>query len=54
MNLAPITVAIHTLGRDARQDFIDGLRDGLTRTFKVLSPRWFYDERGCELFEAIT
>ena len=54
MNLAPITVAIHTLGRDARQDFIDGLRDGLTRTPKVLSPRWFYDERGCELFEEIT
>jgi L-histidine N-alpha-methyltransferase len=27
---------------------------GLTATPKVLSPRWFYDERGSSLFDAIT
>jgi L-histidine Nalpha-methyltransferase len=54
MNLAPITVAIHTLGRNSRQEFIDGLRQGLVQAPKILSPRWFYDDRGCELFERIT
>ena len=29
-------------------------RRGLTATPKVLPPKWFYDERGSELFEAIT
>ena len=27
---------------------------GLTATPKTLSPKWFYDERGSELFEKIT
>ena len=27
---------------------------GLTKPFKELSPRYFYDERGSELFEQIT
>ena len=30
------------------------VRAGLTRPFKELSPRYFYDERGSELFEEIT
>jgi L-histidine N-alpha-methyltransferase len=30
------------------------VRAGLTRPFKELSPRYFYDERGCRLFERIT
>lgn len=54
MNLAPITVAIHTLGRDSRQDLIDDVRRGLTQSPKILPPRWFYDERGSDLFEKIT
>src|SRR5438477_7136450 len=54
MNLAPVTLAIHTLGHDARQEFIDEVRAGLTATPKRLSPRWFYDDRGCELFDLIT
>jgi L-histidine Nalpha-methyltransferase len=29
-------------------------REGLTKTPKELSPKWFYDERGSALFEAIT
>src|ERR1044072_6725037 len=27
---------------------------GLTSTPKTLSPTWFYDERGCELYDQIT
>ena len=30
------------------------VRDGLTRTPKTTSPKWFYDARGSELFEEIT
>ena len=30
------------------------VRAGLTSPFKELSPRYFYDERGSELFEEIT
>jgi L-histidine N-alpha-methyltransferase len=30
------------------------VRAGLTKPFKELSPRYFYDERGSQLFEAIT
>ena len=54
VSLAPITIAVHTLGRDARVEFIDDVRQGLTRTPKALPPRWFYDDRGCELFDEIT
>jgi L-histidine N-alpha-methyltransferase len=27
---------------------------GLSAEAKALSPKWFYDDRGCELFEAVT
>jgi L-histidine Nalpha-methyltransferase len=30
------------------------VRRGLTATPKELPPKWFYDDRGCELFDAIT
>ena len=30
------------------------VRDGLTRTPKCLPPKWFYDDRGSDLFEQIT
>ena len=54
MSLAPITMAVHTLGRDSHQAFIDDVRAGLRSDPKTLPPRWFYDDRGCELFDAIT
>jgi L-histidine Nalpha-methyltransferase len=38
------------LGKSLRQD----VADGLTAFPKVLPPKWFYDERGSELFEEIT
>jgi ergothioneine biosynthesis protein EgtB len=34
-------------------DFRDDVLAGLARTPKSLSPKWFYDARGSELFEAI-
>lgn len=37
-------------GADLRADVLHGL----TRTPKVLPPKWFYDARGSELFEEIT
>jgi L-histidine N-alpha-methyltransferase len=38
------------IGRALRAD----VRNGLTQTPKELPPKWFYDDRGCELFDAIT
>jgi L-histidine Nalpha-methyltransferase len=38
------------LDKALRQD----VREGLTATPKTLPPKWFYDERGSELFEEIT
>jgi L-histidine N-alpha-methyltransferase len=47
-NTPPYTV------RRSRQQMIADVRLGLTRTPKQLSPKYFYDERGSELFEEIT
>jgi L-histidine Nalpha-methyltransferase len=33
---------------------VDDVRDGLTRRLKELPPKYFYDERGSELFDRIT
>jgi L-histidine N-alpha-methyltransferase len=54
MSLAPITIAIHAFGRHWREALVADVREGLTRDPKVLPPRWFYDEHGSELFDAIT
>jgi L-histidine N-alpha-methyltransferase len=54
MILAPITIAIHTFGQDTRDQLVADVRAGLARTPKSLPPRWFYDERGSTLFDAIT
>ena len=44
--------------RDVREDvprqLADDVREGLLARPKTLSSRWFYDQRGSELFEAIT
>lgn len=39
---------------DRRQGMIDEVRAGLTAGRKELSPKYFYDRRGSELFEEIT
>ena len=54
MTLAPLTIAIHTFGQDLRDDLVRDVRAGLGAYPRSLPPRWFYDERGSELFEAIT
>ncbi|HEX2126844.1 MAG TPA: L-histidine N(alpha)-methyltransferase [Thermoleophilaceae bacterium] len=33
---------------------VDDVRDGLTRSLKELPPKYFYDERGSDLFDRIT
>jgi L-histidine N-alpha-methyltransferase len=38
----------------SRQQMVDDVRDGLTANPKQLSPKYFYDEHGSELFEEIT
>ena len=38
----------------APQSLADEVRDGLSRALKELSPKYFYDERGSRLFDAIT
>lgn len=40
----------HDIERALRAD----VQTGLTGTPKELPPKWFYDDRGCELFDAIT
>jgi len=42
-----------TAGAD-RDGMLQEVRDGLTREQKELSPKYFYDRRGSELFEEIT
>jgi L-histidine Nalpha-methyltransferase len=40
--------------RRSRQQMVRDVRQGLTTSPKQLSPKYFYDERGSELFEEIT
>ena len=40
--------------RRSREQMVRDVREGLTRSPKQLSPKYFYDERGSELFEEIT
>jgi L-histidine Nalpha-methyltransferase len=40
--------------RRSRQQMVRDVREGLTKSTKQLSPKYFYDERGSELFEEIT
>ena len=40
--------------RRSRQQMVRDVREGLTMMPKQLSPKYFYDERGSELFEEIT
>lgn len=40
--------------RRSRQQMVRDVREGLTKAKKQLSPKYFYDERGSELFEEIT
>jgi L-histidine N-alpha-methyltransferase len=54
--LAPPTPRIDVLYRpeERAQALREDVASGLTATPKHLSPQWFYDERGSQLFDAIT
>jgi L-histidine N-alpha-methyltransferase len=43
----------HHLDEAHERGLADDVLDGLTRPFKELPPKHFYDERGCELFDRI-
>ncbi len=47
-----ITIESHLHG-DAARTLADDVRDGLTRPFKELPPKHFYDSRGAALFDQI-
>ena len=49
-----IDVQVHLGTMDRREALIRDVREGLTREPKELPPKWFYDERGSELFGEIT
>jgi L-histidine Nalpha-methyltransferase len=49
-----ITVEVHLPPGGPLSGMAADVRAGLTSPFKELSPRYFYDERGSELFEQIT
>jgi L-histidine Nalpha-methyltransferase len=49
-----ITIEVHLPPGGPLSGMAADVRAGLTKPFKELSPRYFYDERGSELFEAIT
>lgn len=51
---ATITVDHHLGPDDLARALRHDVRHGLTAEPKTLPPKWFYDDRGCELFEAIT
>jgi L-histidine N-alpha-methyltransferase len=54
MTMSALTVERHLDADDAVAQFAEDVRTGLTRSPKELPPRWFYDDRGSELFERIT
>ncbi|KNX37515.1 L-histidine N(alpha)-methyltransferase [Luteipulveratus halotolerans] len=49
-----LDVSVHLDPTSLAAQMADDVRDGLTRTPKVLPPKYFYDARGSELFDQIT
>ncbi len=45
---------VHLTAEELRRAILEDARVGLTSTPKRLPPKWFYDERGCDLFDQIT
>jgi L-histidine N-alpha-methyltransferase len=54
MTRATLSVAVHLQPGDLHAALVADARRGLTTTPKDLPPKWFYDARGSELFDAIT
>jgi L-histidine N-alpha-methyltransferase len=51
---APIRVDVHLSGADLETSLAADVRRGLTASPKELPPKWFYDDRGSDLFDQIT
>jgi L-histidine Nalpha-methyltransferase len=51
---ATLQVDVYLTPEDRLQALREDVREGLTSSPKELPPKWFYDERGSELFEEIT
>ena len=51
-----VTMEVHLHPEEARSALLDEVRAGLCQEgrLKELSPKWLYDERGSQLFDAIT
>ena len=49
-----LVVDVHLGDAERRAALADDARAGLTARPKCLSPVWFYDERGSQLFDEIT
>jgi L-histidine Nalpha-methyltransferase len=49
-----LQIDVHLTAEDLRRELARDVRSGLTSRPKELPPRWFYDERGSQLFEEIT
>jgi L-histidine N-alpha-methyltransferase len=49
-----LTLDIHLVRHDVERALRDDVYRGLTSTPKELPPKWFYDERGSQLFDDIT
>ena len=52
--IVPVTVDVHLGPDDLQAALRADVRAGLTHDPKCLPPKWFYDERGSQLFEQIT
>ena len=49
-----VRVDVHLAPTDLHDALVQDARRGLTTTPKDLPPKWFYDERGSQLFDEIT
>jgi L-histidine N-alpha-methyltransferase len=49
-----VTIDVHLPAGGGLDELAADTREGLSREFKELPPKYFYDERGSELFEQIT
>jgi L-histidine N-alpha-methyltransferase len=53
-SLAPVTIDVRMGPTDLDDALRADVRRGLSAVPKELPPKWFYDDRGCELFDQIT
>ncbi len=53
-NVPDVQVDVHLSSTELSDALAADVRSGLTRVPKELPPKWFYDDRGSELFDAIT